>query len=142
MKKDLYSSKHHAVLLIVFFKICFIFLCFGATAQTAVIRGKVTDAQTSKPLAGVSVSVKGKTTGASTDSSGNFSLAAESKSSLIFSYVGYQAMEISAAGKTFIDVALQPSSGLLSNVVVTALGITRDKRALGYSVSEIKGATL
>jgi TonB-linked SusC/RagA family outer membrane protein len=142
MKKDLYSSKHITVLPIIFFNLCFIFLCLAATAQTTLIRGKVTDAQSNKPLAGVSVSVKGKTTGASTDSSGNFSLSAESRSGLIFSYVGYQAIEISAAGRSVIDVALQPASGLLSNVVVTALGITRDKRALGYSVSEIKGASL
>jgi TonB-linked SusC/RagA family outer membrane protein len=140
MKKQLYLSKQIAVLPI-FFLLIFLY-GINANAQTNVIKGKVIDGQTNKPLAGVSVSVKGKTSGASTDSSGNFSLAAESRSSLIFSYVGYQAIEVSAGGKTFIDVALQPASGLLSNVVVTALGITRDKRALGYSVSEIKGSSL
>jgi hypothetical protein len=143
MKRNLYSSKFIEGLQITVQTLCLIFLAStGVSAQTTLIKGRVTDAQTNKPLSGVSITVKGKTTGSSTDSGGNYSLAADPKAILTFSYVGYQSVEIKLDGKTIFNMVLQPGAGLLNNVVVTALGITREKRALGYSVSEIKGSTL
>ena len=143
MKKNLYLPKLTAILQIVFLNICLILLCsINVSAQNTVVKGRVTDGQTNKPLAGVSVSVKGRTGGAYTDSSGNFSLSADPKSSLTFSYVGYQSIEIPVGTKTFIAVPMQAGAGLLKDVVVTALGITREKRAIGYSVSEVKGSSL
>ncbi len=143
MKKNLYLPKLTAILQIVFLNICLILLCsINVSAQNTVVKGRVTDGQTNKPLAGVSVSVKGRAGGAYTDSSGNFSLSADPKSSLTFSYVGYQSIEIPVGTKTFIAVPMQAGVGLLKDVVVTALGITREKRAIGYSVSEVKGSSL
>jgi TonB-linked SusC/RagA family outer membrane protein len=115
-----------------------------AFAQTSagILKGRVTDAQGNKTLQGVTVSIKGTTTGVSTDADGNFSISASPTAILVFSHVGYKTIEIAAGGKTIINVELQPSTGQLQDVVITALGITREKRALGYSVSEIKGSTL
>ena len=123
----------------------FLFILFinvmHAQTQAGIVKGNVTDAE-GKNLTGVSVSVKGSKTGTSTDAGGNFSLSATPGAVLIFSYVGFATTEITAGTQTIINVKLQPSSGQLKDVVVTALGISREKRSLGYSVSEIKGSTL
>lgn len=133
-----------------FFKIIFLqaiifFLLITATfAQTSpavIIKGTVTDAA-KNPLTGVSVSIKGAKVGTSTDANGNFSLSANPSSTLIFSYVGYQPTEIVAGSQSVINVQLQTASGQLKDVVVTALGITKERRSLGYSVSVVKGSTL
>ncbi|MBS1915016.1 MAG: SusC/RagA family TonB-linked outer membrane protein [Bacteroidetes bacterium] len=110
--------------------------------NVATVKGKVTDAQTSKPLAGVSVTIKGKPSGVSTNTDGDFSVAADSKTVLVFSSVGYKSTEIVVGAQTTINVQLQPVSGQLTDVVVTALGIKREKRSLGYSVTTVAGSTL
>jgi TonB-dependent SusC/RagA subfamily outer membrane receptor len=147
MKQNIYLTKCTGVLKDVFLKTCIILLWSNiAVAQTpaaeTVIKGKVTDEQLNKPLTGVSVAVKGKTTGMFTDANGNYSVSAGPESTLIFSHIGYKTTEILVGSQTVINVGLQPSSDQLNDVVVTALGITRERRAVGYSVSEVKGSTL
>jgi TonB-linked SusC/RagA family outer membrane protein len=117
-----------------------------ANAQTPAtvtpIKGRVTDAQLNTPLTGVSVSVKGTRTGVFTDANGDFTVSAGPATTLVFSYVGYQTVEILVGGQSVINVSMQASSGQLKDVVVTALGITRERRSVGYSVTEVKGSTL
>ena len=105
------------------------------------VKGKVTN--TEGPLAGVSVVQKGAVTGATTDADGNFELGVSgSNPILIFSYVGYDPEEVPVNGKSVINEILKNKNGNLSTVVVTALGITRNTRSLGYDVGQIKGSDM
>ena len=94
-------------------------------------------------LPGVSVVLKGTITGVTTDFDGNYSINVPSNASvLVFSYLGMQTQEVVVGNRSTIDVALATSSQELDEVVVTALGITREKKSLGYSVSEVDGDDL
>ena len=103
------------------------------------VKGNVSDAN--GPLTGADVMEKGSNNGVTTDASGNFELAvAGSDAILVISFVGHNPVEIPVKGKTYINGILQIGNGeTLSGVVVTALGITRNKRSLGYDVGQIKG---
>ncbi|MCC6287322.1 MAG: SusC/RagA family TonB-linked outer membrane protein [Chitinophagaceae bacterium] len=102
------------------------------------IRGVVND--NNGPVAGVTVTEKGTSNATTTDGSGRFSLNVKNSSSvLVFSSIGYKTIEVALAGKTTIDVTIENVSQELSGVVVTALGITRAKKSLGYSVEEVAG---
>jgi len=146
MKQNFYETKCTVVLRIVFLQIFIILLLNNtAAAQTpvaATIKGNVTEALANKPLAGVSVAVKGTTTGVSTDANGNFSVSASPTATLTFSYIGYKTTEILVGSQTVINIKLQPSSNQLNDVVVTALGIKREQRSLGYSVTTVVGSSL
>lgn len=103
-----------------------------------VVTGTVTD-ENNQPLAGVSVSVKGtgRTTMSAND--GKFSIKAESKDKLVISYVGYTTQEIAVNGQKDIAVKMVKGSGKeLDAVVVTALGIKRSSKRLGYSTTSVK----
>ena len=107
-------------------------------AQDRVVSGVVSD-NAGMPLPGVSVLVKGTKTGIQTDFDGKFSIKATSSQVLIFSYVGMITREITASS-TSLKVKLESDSQELSEVVVTtALGIKREKKALGYATQEVKG---
>lgn len=111
-----------------------------ASAQTIDVSGKVTD-EAGVPLPNINVSVKGKKTVVSTDKDGTFSLKSISTNAiLIFSGVGFIDLEVTASGN--MTVSLKQDSKLLSEVVVTALGIKKEKKALGYAVSTIGKADL
>ncbi|WP_158796226.1 SusC/RagA family TonB-linked outer membrane protein [Pedobacter sp. L105] len=105
------------------------------------ISGKVLD-ETGQPLVGVSVKVKGATKGATTNAEGTFTISAPDNAVLIFSYIGYNPQEVSVGGKTKITVNLVPNSKDLHEVVVTALGIVKDARKVGYAVTTVKGEAL
>jgi TonB-linked SusC/RagA family outer membrane protein len=109
-------------------------------AQSQVIKGKVTDAS-GEPLAGANLSEKGGKKGAISDAAGNFTLTVSGPEAvLVFSYIGYNSVEIPIKGQAFINATMQAGSGnTLSGVVVTALGITRNKKSLGYDVGQIAG---
>jgi TonB-linked SusC/RagA family outer membrane protein len=109
--------------------------------NNAIIHGSVLD-EKGLPLPGVSVKIKGTTTGTVTDANGGFSINVPDNSVLIFSFIGYENQEISTKGKTTINVNMVPSSKSLNEVVVTALGIKKDERKLGYSVSTVNGDVL
>ncbi|MHA4809417.1 SusC/RagA family TonB-linked outer membrane protein [Flavitalea flava] len=104
-----------------------------------VVKGKVTDKN--GPMSGVTVMEKGRTKATTTDADGSFTLTVSGpKAILLFSSIGYKTTEVSINGRTEFSITLEAgSSDELSSVVVTALGITRAKRSLGYSVGEIKG---
>ncbi|WP_160713724.1 SusC/RagA family TonB-linked outer membrane protein [Chitinophaga solisilvae] len=109
-------------------------------AQQAVT-GKVTDAS-GQPLAGVNILVKGTSKGTATNPDGAYSLSAAAGSTLVFRFLGYLPQEVQVGNETVINITLQQDEKNLSEVVVTALGIRKEKKALGYAVSEIKGEEL
>ncbi len=110
-------------------------------AQNIQITGTVSDAD-GVPLPGVSVVLQGTTTGTATDINGNYSLTAPSNGVLEFSSVGMKAQEIPVEGRTTINVTLEEEALLMDEVVVTALGISREKKSLGYAVQEVDEETL
>lgn len=108
--------------------------------QNGVCKGVVSDAF--GPVTGASVLVKGTTNGVITDIDGNFSLTGVKKGDIIeISFVGYKKQEIAWQG-TPLQVTLEEDSEMLGEVVVTALGIKREKKALGYAVQDVKGDAL
>ncbi|GAA3946626.1 SusC/RagA family TonB-linked outer membrane protein [Hymenobacter algoricola] len=108
-------------------------------AQNKAISGKVLDTGTSEGLPGVSVLVKGTTIGTATNADGNYTLLVpDNATTLVFKQLGYMSEERPIGASKTIDISLAVDSKQLSEVVVTALGISREKRALGYAVAEIK----
>jgi outer membrane cobalamin receptor len=93
-------------------------------------------------MVGVSVVVQGQATGVSTDENGAYSLSVPDNAQLRFSFVGYKTVTVAVSGRTRIDVTLTPDESSLDAVVVTALGIKREERSLGYSVAQVSGKEL
>lgn len=108
-------------------------------AQQRTITGTVTD-EDGLPLPGVNVLIKGTTTGVQTDFDGNYSVAAQPGDVLVFSFVGLETAEYTVANNDTIDVVLKQSAAQLQEVVVTALGIKREKKSLGYATQEVDGS--
>ena len=107
--------------------------------QGVQVTGNVTGADDGAALPGVSVVVRGTTIGAVTDFEGNYSITApDASATLMFSFVGMLTQEVLLNGQTTVDVVLEISTTRLDEVVVTALGISRDKKSLGYSQQEVK----
>lgn len=104
-------------------------------AQIIEISGAVTD-KNGVPIPGVNILIEGTSTGTSTDFDGNYSLSAESGQVLTFSSVGFQDVNIDVSSASTINVIMEEGTSL-DEVVVTALGISREKRSLGYSTQEI-----
>lgn len=105
------------------------------------ITGRILD-EKGQPLIGVSVKVKGSSAGVSTDVNGGFTIEAPENGTLVLSYIGYATQEIAVGGRKTININLSPSANTLTEVVVTALGIRKDERKLGYSVSTVNGEDL
>jgi TonB-linked SusC/RagA family outer membrane protein len=110
----------------------------GSVAQDRLISGKVIDSDGS-PLPGASVQVKGTNRGTTTNSTGTYQLNAGPGATLVFSMIGMARQEVRVGNQSTINITLAAEAGELGEVVVTALGIKQEKRALGYSVSEVNG---
>jgi TonB-linked SusC/RagA family outer membrane protein len=107
-------------------------------AQERVINGKVTDVEDGSGLPGVNVVLQGTTNGTVTDSDGDYSLTVPSDGgTLVFTFVGMATQEIPIGGRTEINVVMSPDVEQLSEVVVTALNIPREKASLGYSTQQL-----
>ena len=121
-----------------------LFLCMGFTlkAQDIKVSGYVTSAEDGYGLPGVTIQVKGTSNGTITELDGDYSITVGSRDTLTFSYVGYQTQNIAVNGRNKIDVVMKSDAMMLDNVVVTALGIKRQKRELGYATEDISGADL
>lgn len=113
------------------------FLSLSAYAQN--VTGSVTDAATGEPLPSVSVKEKGTSNAAITNFDGNYTIKAGKGAVLVFSSMGYASQEVSVTGTT-MNVALAISASKLDEVVVTALGISREKKSVGYAIQEVGGA--
>ncbi|MEN7549379.1 SusC/RagA family TonB-linked outer membrane protein [Rapidithrix thailandica] len=127
--------------LLVFGCLCAVFS--SAWAQSRTVTGTVTGAEDNGPLPGVSILVKGTTKGTVSDVDGNYSLSIpESDAILVFSYVGFKAQEVAVGSQSQIDVALEYEQTELNEVVVTALGIQREEKSLGYAVTSVSAKDL
>ncbi|MDH5598757.1 MAG: carboxypeptidase-like regulatory domain-containing protein, partial [Cyclobacteriaceae bacterium] len=114
------------------------FVITSAFAQSRTVTGTVTDPATGESLPGVNVVVKGTTNGTITDIDGKYSLEVPSEGgTLIFSFVGMETKEVVIGTQSVIDVALGTDVTELQEVVVTALGISREKASLGYAVAKV-----
>ncbi|MDD2813942.1 MAG: carboxypeptidase-like regulatory domain-containing protein, partial [Bacteroidales bacterium] len=131
MSSKLWMKKCFTLLVMAFF------VFVSVSAQQVRISGKVTDASTQETLPGVNVAIKGTSMGTSTDAYGNYSISVNRGSILLFSFLGYTPQEITVGTATTINVALVPEATELGEVVVTALGIRRAQKSLGYAVSTI-----
>ncbi len=110
-------------------------------SQESTIRGQITSEE--GPLPGVTILVKGTTSGTVTDKDGNYAISAPSTAgTLVISFIGYETAEVPIEGRTTINYRMSPDVKQLSEVVVTALGITRDERSLGYATQEVEGENL
>jgi TonB-linked SusC/RagA family outer membrane protein len=112
--------------------------CTLLTAQTRVITGTVTGADDGQSIIGCTVQLKGTSTGITTDINGKYSLTIpQNATTLLFSFIGMKAQEVGINGRLVIDVILQSELVGLSEVVVTALGIKRSEKSIGYSASTV-----
>lgn len=110
-------------------------------AQNVKVSGTVTD-KTGEPLIGVYVLVQGTTTGTSTDFDGKYVLEAPANGNLVFSLMGMAETVVAVNNRSVIDVVMEEDAVLLDDVVVTALGVKKERKALGYSVTEMKSEEL
>ena len=107
-------------------------------AQTVQITGTVTSSEDGEPIPGVSVVVKGTTIGTTSDYDGTYSLAVpEDANTLVYSFVGMKTLEVPIEGQTTIDVVMDADVLQVDELVVTALGLNKEAKALGYSVQEV-----
>jgi len=140
LKKKTNAMKKFTKKLLLF---SFFSLCAMITfAQERTITGTIKD-NNGAPLANASVLVKGTNKGVPSDANGNFSIAVSGKNPvLVISSVNFKTKEISVGTASYLDISLQDGTGSMQEVVVTALGIQKQKRSLGYSIQEVKGQTL
>jgi TonB-linked SusC/RagA family outer membrane protein len=129
--------------------LCILLISIGVNAQEtkpliqSKLEGKVIDAVTKEPVIGASVNIKGTTHGVVTDVDGKFYFQTGQKLpyTLIVSYLGYKKAEVVANGNS-VTISLTEEQNVLSEVVVTALGITKEKKSLGYTTQSLKGKEL
>ncbi|MCF0163841.1 MAG: SusC/RagA family TonB-linked outer membrane protein [Bacteroidales bacterium] len=121
---------------------CALVLGLGTVmAQNLNVTGKVTD-QRGEPVVGAYVVVKGTSNGAATDVNGVYSLTAPSRGTLEFSSMGYKTVEVAVNGRQKIDMILEDDALMLEDAVVTAMGIKKEKKSLGYAMEEVSSTEL
>jgi TonB-linked SusC/RagA family outer membrane protein len=123
------------------------FMCYALAlsqvlAQERSVSGKVTAAEDGSPLPGVNVVIKGTTTGTVTDVQGVYKLSVPSNAVLQFSFIGLRTQEVEVGERTMVDISMQQDVQQLGEVVVTAAGIERQVKGLGYSVENVTGDKL
>ncbi|GAB3944422.1 SusC/RagA family TonB-linked outer membrane protein [Spirosoma harenae] len=111
-------------------------------AQDRQITGKVTSAEDNTPIPGASVVIRGSTRGTTTDATGTYRIQARSGEVLRISFIGATSQDIPIGTSDVVNVSLKAEANALNEVVVTALGVKQERRALGYAISEVKGAEL
>jgi TonB-linked SusC/RagA family outer membrane protein len=127
------KNKISIMALLAFFQIT------GMFAQQREVTGTVTGASDGMTLPGVTVLVKGTNNGTVTDMEGNYAIDVDEDAVLVFSSIGFQKQEVPVNGRSVINVTMSEDLEGLDEVVVTSLGIEREKKALGYAVQEIQG---
>ena len=109
-----------------------------AFAQNVQVTGIATSAEDGSPMPAVAVAVQGTGRGTTTDLDGAYSISVPSNGTLVFSFLGYDDAVVPVNGRTTINVALQPGAILVDDVVITALGISKAEKAIGYAATTIK----
>ena len=119
-------------------------VCTAASiAQKMTVSGKVTSSDNGTEMPGVNIVQKGTQKGAGTNAMGNYSIEVTGANPvLIFSFVGYEPQEIAVGNRNVVDLVMKPGAEILSEVIVTALGIRREEKSLGYSVGKLQGKDL
>ena len=115
-------------------------LCFNFTIAQITITGNVVD-DLGVPLPGATILEVGTSNGTTTDFDGNYSITVEDNASISASFVGYESFTVAVAGQDQINFSLEQGNQL-EEVIVTSLGIKREKQALGYAVSEVSNDAL
>lgn len=110
-------------------------------AQDRSVSGTITD-QAGLPLPGVNIIVKGTTTGTQSDFNGKYSIEADTGDVLSFTYVGLKPQEVTVGTSDTVNMTMTENAAVLDEVVVTALGISREKKSLGYATQEVEGEEL
>lgn len=118
------------------------FLAIQVVAQQKTITGKVTSSEDGLPIPGASVKIKGTNTGVQTATNGTYSISAKTGDVLQYVFLGTTTQERTVGSDNVIDVSLTSNSQALGEVVVTALGIKKEKRAVGYAVSDLNAEEL
>lgn len=131
--------RNHYLILGAFFAL----VSHWVSAQSVALQGRVTD-QRNEPLPGASVLLKGTTVGTTTDANGAYRLQFNSRPDAVLavSYLGHEPREVAVGGRTSLDVQLVATEKFLSEVVVTAFGIDKEKATLGYSTQTLDGKDL
>lgn len=133
MKRDIFGS----------LTLLLIYLMTGlVSAQEITIKGSVVSGDDGTGLTGATVLIKGTTTGTVTDINGKYEVSASPNAVLVFSFIGYETQEIHVENRSVIDVILKLGQLEIEEIVVTALGIQKEKKALGYSVQEVDGSSM
>lgn len=120
---------------------CCLMMAWGAIAQQRTVTGRVTDGVGGPPLPGVSILVKGTTTGTTTDVDGNYSISAGSNDVLVFSFIGFETREIAVGAQTAINVEMIASAEELAEIVVIGYG-ERERRDITGAVSSVSSEEL
>jgi iron complex outermembrane receptor protein len=121
-----------------------VFMLATAAVFAQTVSGRVTAKQDNSPLPGVSVLLKGTTTGTTTDADGRYTITVGNAANpvITFSFIGFAAQEIVVGGQTSIDVVLEEDLQQLNEVVVTALGVSKEKKSLGYATATVASADI
>lgn len=119
----------------------FLFAATTSFAQQKTVAGTIKDAE-GKPLSSVSIQEKGTANTVASDNQGAFSIVVNTGATLVFTSIGFEKQEIKPGSRSLLDVQLTATSGDLGEVVVTALGVKKEKRSLGYATSTVKGDDL
>ncbi|PQA58718.1 SusC/RagA family TonB-linked outer membrane protein [Siphonobacter curvatus] len=117
-------------------------LVMHAYGQDRVVIGKVTSSDDGSPIPGVNVTLKGTNRGISTNANGEYKLNVGANATLVFTSIGFVRQEVGVDNRTEVNVVLQVTNDDLQEVVVTALNIGREKKAINSAVQEVKGANL
>jgi len=126
----------------IFFTIILIAFSINSFAQERSITGKITDATDKKPVAGATIRVKGTERGTTTNADGVYKISVGEKVTLQFSFIGYSAQEVQVGTKSVINIVLNEDVKQVEEVVVTALGISKERRSLTNAIQTVKGADL
>ena len=116
-------------------------LPFLLNAQNITVKGKVVDALTGAPIESANITSKKLKNGASSKADGSFEITATKGDKLSVSFIGFESQQVTTSGD-FLTIRLNADNAQMSEVVVTALGIKKDKKKLGYALQEVKGDQL
>ena len=121
------------------FSLIAILFAGAISAQNLQITGIASAADDNSPMPGVAVAVQGAAGGTITDINGAYSISAPANATLVFSFMGYETKAIPVEGRKVINVTLTPGSIEIDDVVITAMGLKRSEKAIGYSATSVKG---